>query len=239
MWQQNEQIEPLFVKARDDAEQLIPLFGRMPVPFEWQQHEWITSDGEYDMDAGALILLSAARQRDLRQRFKQDADMIYTEVKRGAVSSFSEVPKGIWLLLFVLGFNEIYAAINFMLSSPLLLIFLLMVAGGAFVLYQSRLLLPLMQAAYRSAGPAAGHVLHSLAPWWQNIRVQGADMLRQVLDQLEKPIVADEVEMTAQSRVATPMPGTPQRAKPARHSHLMQDDANDFYTPMRNKTRNQ
>ncbi len=76
------------------------------------------------------MLIPASRQRELKDRLKKDADAIFLDAKRGAVSSLSEVPKGMWLLLLLFGFNEIYTLIAYMLSHPFTLFFTFLLIGA-------------------------------------------------------------------------------------------------------------
>jgi hypothetical protein len=67
----------------------------------------------------------------LKERLRRDAETIFVEVKRGAVSSFSEVPKAMWALLLVFGFNELYALLSFLLFNPAALMLLAILGSTA------------------------------------------------------------------------------------------------------------
>jgi hypothetical protein len=132
VWQKTDNIDRFFVNAKEVAEELIVLYAKIPIPSDLLV-EYITGDLDYDEDAQAIIILPLSKQRDLKERLKRDADTIFMEVKRGAVASLSEVPRFVWLLLLVFGFNEIWMILSFVLSNPFLLILILMFGATGYL----------------------------------------------------------------------------------------------------------
>lgn len=203
IWQQGENMDEIFVKAKAVAEELVTLFARIPLPSDLAEEETVTGDAvcavlgvinlammisllsqDFDSDAQAIILLTPSRQRDLRDRLKKDADSIFLDAKRGAVTSLSEVPRGMWLLLFAFGFNEIYTFVSFILSNPFLLVLLVVVATTVAVLYQSGMLGPLMRAGWMSAGPATRVVVASVGPLLETVFTGLAAFLQQLSEKM-------------------------------------------------------
>ncbi|KAI3649767.1 hypothetical protein MP228_005399 [Amoeboaphelidium protococcarum] len=186
VWQQNENIEPYFLAARDKTELMITRLAKMPLPEQYGSAEYILNDPDFDEDVQCMTMLSTSRQRDIKERFVKDAQMIYLEIKRGALTSFSEIPKGVWLLLLVLGFNELYATLQFILSSPLLVVLLVLVFSSIVVLYQSGLLMPVTKAAMRSARPLMSIGFQSIGPMVENGRLLLAESLRNISSKLDE-----------------------------------------------------
>jgi hypothetical protein len=128
VFKQGDNIDKFFKDARDSCEGLIQLFSKMPLPDPLYENEYIKETEGYDEERRAILILSQSKQRDLLERLKRDSDAIFMEVKRGLMTTFSEVPKEMWLALAVLGFNEFYSLLSFMLSNPLVLSLLIVVA---------------------------------------------------------------------------------------------------------------
>ena len=185
VWQSGENMDDVFVKARDKAEALVSLFAKMPVPEDCQERP-ILDDTDYDDDAKFVSLMSTSRQRDLKDRLRKDADTIFLEAKRGAVASLSEVPRGMWLLLLLFGFNEIYALISFMLSNPIVLVLLLILVTSLVFLYQSGLLIPIMRTLYASAGPASKVLMASAGPLLETAITGAAEFFKQLSDKMKQ-----------------------------------------------------
>ena len=204
VWSQDENFEPQFISAKDQAEELIVLFAKMPIPND-ENDELILNDPDFDEDNSCIILLPASKQRDLKDRLKRDADMIFVEVKRGAVSSFSEIPKSMWLLLLVFGFNEIYAFFTFMISNPFMLILLTIIAATFIFLYQSGLLLPTVKVMLRSSGPMMQMAASSVGPVMDTVRLTVAETLKQASEKLENQEMKTAPSTPAKRPLATPV----------------------------------
>ena len=56
-----------------------------------------------------MTILGDAKQQDLTVRFKKMADGVYVEAKRGALGGVTQVPFYFYVLLLLLGWNEIMA----------------------------------------------------------------------------------------------------------------------------------
>ena len=74
-------------------------------------------------------LLPDPKRLDLTTRFKKSADGIYIEAKRSAIGGITTVPLYFYVILLLLGWNEILAV----LRNPLLFVFLAIAAAGAYV----------------------------------------------------------------------------------------------------------
>lgn len=195
VWNEKDNIEDCFVKAKDVALDLIALFAKIPIPEELVD-EFLLDDEDYDKDASAIVLLSVDRQQELKDRLKRDAELVFMEAKRGAVASLSEIPMPVWALLFILGFNEITSLISFMISNPFLLILAVIAASALFTLHKSGTLMPALKLAMQSAKPAAKIAMASAAPALQAAGEYVATSLQEASKQL-RPEGKEKSSVTA------------------------------------------
>jgi DNA-binding transcriptional regulator YbjK len=132
IWRPTDDIDGLFAKARDHTLTLIPLLSRFklaktssPPPLDaWIGHApaTVTAADEEDLTpiAGVdeeegkaleeeMLVLNDVKKAELERRFRKIADGVYVEAKRGALGGMSHTPLWMWVLLLVLGQNEIFA----------------------------------------------------------------------------------------------------------------------------------
>jgi hypothetical protein len=132
IWRPTDDIDGLFAKARDHTLTLIPLLARFklsktssPPPLDaWigQAPATVTTSDEEDLIpiAGVdeeegkaleeeMLVLNDVKKAELERRFRKIADGVYVEAKRGALGGVSSTPLWMWVLLLVLGQNEIFA----------------------------------------------------------------------------------------------------------------------------------
>ena len=132
IWRPTDDIEGIYTKARESTLTLIPLLARFrhsesgsPPPLDrWIGHappsttaadeEDLTPIGGVDEDEGKSLeeettMLNEAKQQDLTVRFKKAADGVYVEAKRSAIGGMTQVPLYFYVLLLVLGWNELVA----------------------------------------------------------------------------------------------------------------------------------
>ena len=88
-----------------------------------------------------FILLNPTKQADLTTRFKRAADTLYLEAKNSTVSSITNIPVWFYVLLLVLGWNELMAV----LRSPILFVLFVAMAGGAYLVVQAGLVGSMMK----------------------------------------------------------------------------------------------
>lgn len=132
IWRPTDDIEGVYTKARESTLTLIPLLSKFrrsdtgaPPPLDiWIGHappsvtaadeDDLTPIGGVDEEEGTSLeeettLLNDAKQQDLTVRFKKAADGVYVEAKRSAIGGMTQVPLYFYVLLLVLGWNEIMA----------------------------------------------------------------------------------------------------------------------------------
>ncbi|KAK4224957.1 protein SEY1 [Podospora fimiseda] len=173
IWRPTDDIEGIYTKARESTLSLVPLLsrfrlsatlappdlpafiGHQPPSAEPEDEEDLLPIGGIDEEEGKSLeeettILSESKRQDLVVRFKKMADGVYVEAKRSAIGGITQVPLYFYVILLVLGWNEILMV----LRNPLLILILLLTGGGTYVAYSLNLLGPMAQmgnAAFNQA----------------------------------------------------------------------------------------
>ncbi|KAL7906735.1 root hair defective 3 GTP-binding protein [Trichoderma velutinum] len=164
IWRPTDDIEGIYTKARESTLTLIPLLskfkllsnnalpdligfiGVQPSGVEAGDEEDLAPIGGVDEEEGKsleeeMTVLSENKRQDLVVRFKKTADGVYVEAKRSAIGGMTQVPWYFYVLLLVLGWNEIWMV----LRNPLMFILLILIGGGTYTAWYLNLLGPMMQ----------------------------------------------------------------------------------------------
>ncbi|KAL7926656.1 root hair defective 3 GTP-binding protein [Trichoderma austrokoningii] len=164
IWRPTDDIEGIYTKARESTLTLIPLLskfkllssqkapgliefiGAQPSGVEAGDEEDLAPIGGVDEEEGKsleeeMTVLSENKRQDLVVRFKKTADGVYVEAKRSAIGGMTQVPWYFYVLLLVLGWNEIWMV----LRNPLMFILLILMGGGTYTAWYLNLLGPMMQ----------------------------------------------------------------------------------------------
>ena len=159
VWKPSDDMDDAFVQARDATLALIPLYATM------QPETPPTVAGDEDTPSWdeARRVLSERRCAELGRRFRREADAAYVEAKRGTVSSMTQVPWWMYVVLIVLGWNEAMAVLH----SPVYFTLLCMVLASAYVVWRMNL-----------AGPMLTVTTHMA----RELRALGEQQLRVYLD---------------------------------------------------------
>jgi protein SEY1 len=152
--------------------------GNAPSSVSPADEEDLVPIGGVDEDEGKsleeeMTILSDAKQQDLSVRFKKMADGVYVEAKRGALGGVTQVPLYFYVLLLVLGWNEIMAGMWLscifapfavheisvltrlvVLRNPVYFIFLILLGSGAYVTYTLNLWGPMMRMTNAASAQA-------------------------------------------------------------------------------------
>jgi protein SEY1 len=86
--------------------------GPQPVGAEPEDEEDLAPIGGVDEEEGKsleeeMTVLSESKRQELVVRFKKMADGVYVEAKRSAIGGITQVPLYFYVILLVLGWNEI------------------------------------------------------------------------------------------------------------------------------------
>lgn len=130
IWRPSDDIEGIYTRARESTLGLIPLLskfklaetyaapdliefiGPQPAGTEPEDEEDLVPIGGVDEEEGKsleeeMTVLSESKRQDLVVRFKKMADGVYVEAKRSAIGGITQVPLYFYVILLVLGWNEI------------------------------------------------------------------------------------------------------------------------------------
>jgi hypothetical protein len=130
IWRPSDDIEGIYTRARESTLGLIPLLARFrlaetyappdlpafvgpqPAGAEPEDEEDLVPIGGVDEEEGKsleeeMMVLSESKRQDLVVRFKKMADGVYVEAKRSAIGGITQVPLYFYVVLLVLGWNEI------------------------------------------------------------------------------------------------------------------------------------
>ncbi|KAL2018762.1 hypothetical protein VTK56DRAFT_390 [Thermocarpiscus australiensis] len=173
IWRPSDDIEGIYTRARESTLGLIPLLskfrlaetyappdlpgfiGPQPASAEPEDEEDLVPIGGVDEEEGKsleeeMTVLSESKRQDLVVRFKKMADGVYVEAKRSAIGGITQVPLYFYVVLLVLGWNEIVMV----LRNPVLFMLILVMGGGTYVAYTLNLLGPMMQMANAASNQA-------------------------------------------------------------------------------------
>lgn len=130
IWRPTDDIEGIYTRARESTLGLIPLLskfrlaetyappdlpafvGPQPAGAEPEDEEDLAPIGGVDEEEGKsleeeMTILGESKRQDLVVRFKKMADGVYVEAKRSAIGGMTQVPLYFYVILLVLGWNEI------------------------------------------------------------------------------------------------------------------------------------
>ena len=147
IWRPEDDIDALFRTARDETLALIPLYGRIKpedsaLAFSLPSDHNAGDEDDLDFDE-SLVVLREAKQTDLASRFRREADAYYVEAKRSMVSSIHSIPRWMYVVVLLLGWNEFIAV----LRSPIYFSMLAILIGASYVIYQLNLQGPVLAIA--------------------------------------------------------------------------------------------
>lgn len=176
VWKPSDDMDDAFVKARDATLALIPLYATM----QPETPPSVVGDEDTPSWDEARRVLSERRCAELGRRFRRDADAAYVEAKRGTVSSMTQVPWWMYVVLVVLGWNEAMAVLH----SPVYFTLLCILLASAYVVWRMNLAGPMLTVT--------SHVAKEL-------RAMGEEQLRVYLD---APSAASKAPRPAEARPA-------------------------------------
>lgn len=124
VWKPKDDIKGVFKVAKDETLALVLLYAKI-VPKQSENEYELPADAsnagsmeEYDF-ASSLVIFSETKIRDLQSKFGRDADAHYVEAERSMVMGIAQIPRWVYALLVVLGWNEAMA----ILLNPILFTF--------------------------------------------------------------------------------------------------------------------
>lgn len=127
----NEDIETLFVAAREKGEELVELLGE--VKLKGPLTKLRDTARSIDPEVLRSVILETHSKTDLLEKLKRQAGAVFMEAKRAqeAAKITTKIPFWVFVLVLILGWNEILAV----LRSPLLLLLTVLVVPMIYVGY--------------------------------------------------------------------------------------------------------
>ncbi|KAF8639522.1 hypothetical protein AX17_001427 [Amanita inopinata Kibby_2008] len=146
VWGPEDDIDGAFKIAKDQTLELVPLFAKI-APIDSENAYALppeTSDAgsgdEFDFSS-SLVVFTETKSHELVNKFRRDADAYYVEAKRSTVAGIAQIPRWIYGLLVVLGWNEAMVV----LFSPIYFAFTLVAVASSYFIIQLGLAGPLYQ----------------------------------------------------------------------------------------------
>ena len=143
VWRNVEEVDELFGKAKGTADALLKVFRRVPFDASAVLNSGAGagagSDQKSEEDSFALITDEQARL--VSERFHKDIEHVCMDAKRSVLAPRTQIPPLFWVLLLVLGWNEIWAV----LSNPLYLVLAVFLLIGVYFVYALNMGDPLMR----------------------------------------------------------------------------------------------
>jgi hypothetical protein len=175
----------VFTKAWESSSLLIPLLatfrlsdtgalpdlpawiGAAPAGADDHGDEELPAIGGVDDDKSLeeeMTMLSENKRQELAARFKKSADGVFVEAKRSAIGGVTMIPLWFYGVLVALGWNELVMV----LRNPMLFVFLILVAGGAYVANTMNMLGPMYRMANAAANQGVDMAKQSLREFVEN-----------------------------------------------------------------------
>ncbi|ORX55242.1 root hair defective 3 GTP-binding protein [Piromyces finnis] len=136
IWNNNDDIDSFFKKAKDEALALISLFTFIDI--SEQKIRKIT--GIEELQKEDLTIIDADRSKKILNKFLRDIELQYIDAKRSVVRTTSKVPPWFIILTMALGYNEFLS----ILKNPIYLIGIVLISVFIYVLYITNLLKPVI-----------------------------------------------------------------------------------------------
>jgi hypothetical protein len=184
IWQPTDDIEGVFTKAWESSSLLIPLLatfklsetsefpdlpgwiGAQPAGADDHDEE-LPPIGGIDDDKSLeeeMTMLSENKRQELAARFKNTADGVFVEAKRSAIGGVTQIPLWFYGILVALGWNELVMV----LRNPMLFVFMILIAGGAYIANTMNLLGPMFRMANAAANQGVDMAKQSLREFVEN-----------------------------------------------------------------------
>ncbi|OUM62919.1 hypothetical protein PIROE2DRAFT_20736 [Piromyces sp. E2] len=139
IWNNNDDIDSFFKKAKDESLALISLFTFIDI--SEQKIRSIT--GIEELQKEDLNIIDEERSKKILSKFLREVELQYIDAKRSVVRTTSKVPPWFILLTMILGYNEFISIIK----NPLYLIGIVLIGVIVYALYVTNLLKPTIRIA--------------------------------------------------------------------------------------------
>jgi hypothetical protein len=112
VWKPTDDIKGIFQVAKGETLALVPLYSKITPENPENAYDLpddLADEGD-DFDfASSLVIFSETKAHDLQAKFSRDADVHYVEAERSTIAGFAQIPRWVYALLVILGWNEAMA----------------------------------------------------------------------------------------------------------------------------------
>eukprot|EP00871_Galdieria_phlegrea_P000175 jgi/Galph1/1158/GphlegSOOS_G5738.1 len=150
VWKPGDDLDSLYLEAKQETEVLLDTLSEVEIHISLKdlfqnlsKDEDLTSVEEFDI---AFEVFSVERKTNLQVKLEDYMKTAYTEAKRAqeTIHTRSQVPGWLYIVMFLLGFNEMMAV----LRRPLLLLLFIVLSPILYVVVQSNLHTMLLSMLY-------------------------------------------------------------------------------------------
>jgi hypothetical protein len=137
VWKPGDDIDGQFQLSLNEAYKLCDLFNRIDIPLKK-----VKETTEIDnIDSESLEILEPSKKKILLNRFRNTVEVLYIDAKHSVVSTQTEIPYWMFILIIILGWNEFMAV----LRNPLYFLFIAAFGITFYALYRTNMLQPLLK----------------------------------------------------------------------------------------------
>lgn len=131
-WKPKDDIASVFKDAKARTENLLESFAILRLTPELDSVQVFSSESN-DNFTSEYVILSEEEYTELKEKFDKETKNLYLQAVRDQenIITTSQIPAYIFLLIFVLGFNEFI----FILTSPMLLFLTILIGISLYVIY--------------------------------------------------------------------------------------------------------
>ena len=112
VWKPMDDIKGIFQVAKGETLALVPLYSRITPEKPENAYELpddsANEEDDFDFES-SLVIFSETKAHDLQVKFGRDADVHYVEAERSTIAGFAQIPRWVYALLVILGWNEAMA----------------------------------------------------------------------------------------------------------------------------------
>ncbi|KAJ3081423.1 Dynamin-like GTPase that mediates homotypic ER fusion, partial [Quaeritorhiza haematococci] len=146
VWKPTDDIDGVYRRAVEEAEKYLSLFAKIDVPLS--EFSFL---GDETVSPSNLIAIPTTRQQSLREKLKRDANQAFLDAKRSIVVTMGGVPRWAYILMLILGWNEIIMV----LTNPMAFLLLALCAAGTYGLWYTGMLWPVLKFSRNTLEAAA------------------------------------------------------------------------------------
>jgi len=172
IWKPGDDINNEWKKAKHECEQLLDLFGRLRLSdkdfnstyFEFDSDTPVIKSREIELQNKDFIIITRTEAERNLQRFRDYSNTAYTyaqkEMERAEVKG--QIPLYFLALLLLLGWNELLWILDMIIFNPFMLLFMILLACTALIIWRLNLTPVLISAIKMSINEGRQYLQYKL-----------------------------------------------------------------------------